>query len=469
MDEQPRGIWPRRAEKRINPTGEFVRRGLRPGDEFQVDPIDESLIFKPAQRIAIFAEAFLPKIDGVTKTAVMVIRHLQQSGREVIVFTPDNDGNTPPNIGPSKVVAVPAMELPFVPETKLGFPSALVNEHLDVFRPDLIQLFSPAILSMAGVWYGSANSLPVIANYQSDLPGYATRYGMDLLANPIRHALRAIHNASHLTLAPTNTVIRQLREWGFERLRLWGRGMDTRRFNPSKRTDEMRRRMLDGRPDDSLILLYVGRIATEKRVELLHDAAMEDGVALAVIGDGERRSEMERYFGEYAHFMGYMFGDELAEAYASADLFAFTGTNETFGQVVTEAMASGLPVLVPNAGGVVDLVWDGMNGYICQESSGDYREKVAYLRDLPEERARMGEMSLAYAQRFPWTKIMEQLEGYYAEAWEINQEMLNQPQVGFFAQQRVEERQQVRMERQQERQERWLERQRDRQVDSKEE
>jgi phosphatidylinositol alpha 1,6-mannosyltransferase len=304
----------------------------------------------------------------------------------------------------------------------------------------------------------------VIANYQSDLPGYATRYGMDLLANPIRHALRAIHNSSHLTLAPTNTVIRQLREWGFERLRLWGRGVDMRRFNPSKRTEEMRRRMLDGRPDDNLILLYVGRIATEKRVELLHDAAKEDGVTLVVVGDGERRDEMENYFGEHAHFMGYLFGDELAEAYASADLFAFTGTNETFGQVVTEAMASGLPVLVPNAGGVVDLVWDGMNGFICQETSEDYREKVVYLRDHPEERDFMGEMSLAYARRMPWTKVMEKLEGYYAEAWEINQEMLNQPQVGFFAQQRVEERQQVRLERQQERQERWQERQRDRQA-----
>lgn len=412
-----------------NPTDEFVQSGLRPGDEFQVTPLDPALIYAPVKRVAIFAEAFLPKIDGVSKTAVLVIRHLQQSGREVIIFTPDNNGNTPEALGPSKVIAVPSLEFPFAPETKVGFPSALVNEHLDEFQPDVIHLFSPAILSMAGVWYGQTHELPIIANYQTDLPGYARRYGFDLFSQPIRRILRGLHNASHLTLAPTHSVIRDLKEWGFERLRLWARGVDTSRFTPEKRSDEMRKRLLAGRPEDSVIVLYVGRLATEKRVELLEEVARLEGVALVIIGDGERRPALEELFGDRAHFAGYLFGEELAAAYASADVFAFTGTNETFGQVVMEAMASGLPVLVPNAGGVVDLVLDGMNGYVCQETAQDFRNKIAILLEHTQERIRMGQLALEYARQHPWTKLMEQLEIYYEEACQINQEMLARSQM----------------------------------------
>ncbi len=407
-----------------NATEKFLAQGLRPGDEFQVQPIDRALIFEPVKRVAIFAEAFLPKIDGVSKTAVLVTRHLQQSGREVIIFTPDNNGNTPEQLGPSQVISVPSVEMPFAPETKVGFPSPIVNIHLDEFKPDLIHLFSPAVLSMAGIWYAQTHELPIVANYQTDLPGYTTQYGLNLLYQPVRTALRAIHNASHLTLAPAHTIIRQLREWGFERLRLWGRGVDTERFSPTRRSDEMRKQLLAGRPDDSLLVLYVGRLAAEKRIDLLTKVAELEGVALTIVGDGEARSDLEMLFGERAYFTGYLFGEELAQAYASADLFAFTGTNETFGQVTMEAMASGLPALVPNAGGVVDLVLDGMNGYICQENPEDFRQKVELLRDAPEKCQMMRQFARIFAEQRPWTTVMEELEKYYGEACTINKEML---------------------------------------------
>lgn len=402
-----------------NATEEFLSRGLQPGSEFTVAPIDPAFKFSTIKRVAIFAEAFLPKIDGVSKTAVLVTRHLQQSGREVIIFAPDINGKTPDSLGPSQVVPVPSFELPGVPETKVGFPSPLVNQYLDKFKPDIIHLFSPAVLSLAGLWYGRNHDLPVIANYQSDLPGYATQYGIDLFSTPIRDGLRALHNNAHLTTVPSHYTIRQLKSWGFERLRFWPRGVDLDRFNPARRSQAMRRRMLAGRPDDSLLVLYVGRLANEKRVDLLLEAAKLDGVALTIVGDGAEREELEELFGDDAHFMGYVFGDELAEVYASADVFAFTGTNETFGQVVTEAMASGLPALVPNAGGVVDHVLDGINGFICQEDAADFRQKIEYLLEHPEHRLRMSEAALAYASQRPWETVMEMLEGYYEEAWHL--------------------------------------------------
>lgn len=413
---------------RRNATDEYVEKGIKAGDEFQVGLIDPDIEIAPVKRVAIFAEAFLPKIDGVSKTAVLVARHLQNTGREVLIFAPDNNGHTPHFLGRSQVISVPSLGLPLVPETKIAIPSLFVTSHLDDFEPDLIHLFSPAILSMAGVLFGQNRRIPIIANYQTDLPGYTHRYGYGVLANPIKDALRVMHNRAHLTLVPSHTIIRQLKDWGFRRLRLWSRGLDWQRFMPEKRSPEMRQRLLAGRPEDSLIVIYVGRLATEKRVELLREVAKMKGIALTIIGDGAEREHLEDLFGGDAHFTGYMFGEDLAQAFASADIFAFTGTNETFGQVVMEAMGSGLPVLVPNSGGVVDLVLDGMNGFICQEDPDDYRNKVAYLRDFPERRHRMSVLALEYARNRPWERLMEELEGHYWEAWRLNQRLITSEQ-----------------------------------------
>jgi glycosyltransferase involved in cell wall biosynthesis len=378
--------------------------------------------------VAIFAEAFLPKIDGVTKTATLVARHLQNTGREVMIFAPHNNGLTPHFLGKSQVIHVPSLQFPAVPETHVALPSPLVISHLDDFQPDLIHLFSPVMLSMVGVLFGKNRRIPVIANYQTDLPGYTARYGYNLLSNPVRDGLRAMHNRAHLTLVPSHTIIRQLKEWSFRRLRLWARGFDSHRFGPDKRSAEMRARLLGGRPDDSLVALYVGRLANEKRVDLLREVGKLPGVALAIVGDGAQREELERMFEGSATFIGSLYGEDLAAAYASADLFAFTGTNETFGQVVMEAMGSGLPVLVPNAGGVVDLVLDWMNGFICQEDPEDFRNKVAYMRDHPEKRQRMAALALEYAHSRPWERLMEELEGHYWEAHRLNQRLITSEQ-----------------------------------------
>jgi len=414
-----------------NPTEEYLKKGIRPGDEFQVGKIDESVKLAPIKRVAVFAESFLPKIDGVAKTAVLVIRHLQNTGREVVIFAPDSAGKTPETVGNSRVITVPSWELPFAPETKVGFPALLVANHLDQFQPDMIHLFSPAVLSVAGVLFGQNRRIPVLANYQTDLPGYAARYGYNLLHNPVRDGLRVMHNRAHLTLVPSHSNIRQLKEWGFRRLRFWARGMDAGRFSPMRRSDAMRKKLLAGRPDDSLLMIYVGRLAPEKRIDLLVEAAKVDGVALTIIGDGVAREELEEKFGDSAHFAGYMFGDELAAAYASADLFTFTGTHETFGQVVMEAMGSGLPVLVPNSGGVVDLVLDGMNGYICQVDPEDYKQKVIKLRDNPVHRQRMAQLALEYALQRPWERLMEELETYYWEAYTLNERLKQSARFAF--------------------------------------
>ena len=392
------------------------------GDEYALEPPDPTITLAPVRRVAIIAEAFLPKVDGVSKTAFLTLRYLQQTGREVMVFAPDT---APPAIGPSQIVALPSLGMPMAPETRMALPSLSVPQLLDDFKPDLIHMFSPALLSVSGMLTAHRLGIPVIANYQTDLPGYSQHYGLQFFANPLREWLRYVHNGCHLTLVPSNYTRQQLREWGFHRLRIWGRGVNSQRFNPNHQSDEWRQHLLNGRDSDSLICVYVGRLANEKRVDLLLEVARMPGVALTIIGDGALRDELETQFaGTGTYFAGYMFGDDLSQAFASADVFVFTGAAETFGQVVQEAMASGLPSVVIDQGGVADLVIEGETGYTCPADPQAFAEAVRRLRDNPALRAQMAFKARQIAANRPWETIMNRLEGHYSEAMQLNERLL---------------------------------------------
>ena len=166
----------------------------------------------------------------------------------------------------------------------------------------------------------------------------------------------------------------------------------------------------------------MGRVAPEQRIDLLIDVARLPGVSLTIIGDGAARHDLEELFaGTDTHFVGYMVGDDLAQAYASSDVFTFAGSNETFGQVVHESMASGLPAVIINEGGITDLIQDGVNGYVCQEDPAAFAEAVKKLRDDTETRKEMGRVSREIAEQRPWDAIMSQLEDYYRLATDLNQ------------------------------------------------
>ncbi|MBN1680135.1 MAG: glycosyltransferase family 1 protein [Anaerolineae bacterium] len=389
------------------------------GREFALKPPDPSVALAPVKRVVIFAEAFLPKIDGVSKSAYLTLRYLQQTGREVLVLAPDI---APPEVGPSRVIALRSFGLPFAPETRVALPSFSVPGYLEEFKPDLIHMFSPALLSVSGMLSGRRQQIPVIANYQTDLPGYTEYYGFTFLSPAMNNWLRYIHNGCHLTLVPSHFTLEQLRERGYRRMRIWGRGVDGERFNPKHYSAEWRKRMLNGRDPDSLLCVYVGRLASEKRVDLLLDVAKTPGVALTIVGDGAVRDELETQFAKTGtYFMGYLLGDDLAHAFASADVFLFPGPTETFGQVVQEAMASGLPAVIINRGGITDLVTPGKTGYICPDDPKVFAEAVRTLRDYPDLRQQMARQARLEAEQRPWEAIMAQLESYYREAVKLNQ------------------------------------------------
>ena len=407
-------------DRQGRPTPEEIGRAF--GEEYALRAPNPEVELAPVKRVAIIAEAFLPKVDGVAKTAWLTLRYLQQTGREVLVFAPDT---APPAVGSSDVVALPSLGLIMAPESRMALPSPAVASRLEEFNPDLIHMFSPALLSVSGMLLGRMRHLPVIANYQTDLPGYTQQYGLHVFTQPMRDWLRFIHNGCHLTLVPSRTTHDQLQAWGYRRLRYWGRGVNCNRFNPAKRSAEWRERLLQGRAPDNLICIYVGRLANEKRVELLLEVARTPGIALTIIGDGARREELEAIFaGTGTHFTGYLLDEELACAFASADLFAFTGPNETFGQVVQEAMASGLPAIVIDQGAVKDLVLEGETGFICPGEPQAFAAAAMRLRDESELRRLMSCRARALALQRPWESVMAELETHYREANVVNDRLL---------------------------------------------
>ncbi len=384
-------------------------------ESIDVASLSTSEITDSVKRVAIFTEAFLPKVDGVSRTALLTIKYLESTGRELIVFAPSP---TLSHISKTPIYGVPSLWLPFYPETRVAPPWMFFLPRLRAFQPDLIHLFSPMGLGCAGMLAGSILNRPVIANYQTDLPAYTRTYGFSSLVGVVIGLLRFIHNGTYLTLAPSGATVQELMRWGFRRVRLWERGVDTRRFTPARRSQEWRRRLLAGRNPDDLLVLYVGRIAKEKHLDTLREIAHEPGVALTLVGGGNHLPEIQRLLGNTGtQFTGYLIGDDLANAFAAADVFVFPGPEETFGQVVLEAMASGLPVIVTNRGGPQTFVEDGRSGYVCPtDDAAAFADRVRRLRDDPALRQRMGQAARQSAECHPWITIMRQLETYYAEA-----------------------------------------------------
>ena len=377
----------------------------------------------PAQRVAIVAEAFLPKVDGVSKSAYLTIRYLQQTGRQALVFAPDISIRS---VGETRVIPMRSTGLRLAPETRIALPSRKIGAYLDEFQPDILHLFSPAWLSLSAVLAARKRGIPIVANFQTDLPGYALEYGLPRFTTRwVWALLRNMHNRCHVNLAPSPYTLHQLQRRGFKRLRIWKRGVSITRYHPQRKSRRWRERLLNGRAPDSLLCIYVGRLAQEKRVRLLREVARMPGVALTIIGDGVDRPHLEAALADTdAHFTGYLFGDELSQAFASADVFLFPALAETFGQVVQEAMASGLPSVVANRGGAADLIVEGVNGFTCAPAEAEFARMVAKFRAEPSLVQKLGQQARRMAEAQPWEKILTELEGHYARAMRLNERYL---------------------------------------------
>jgi glycosyltransferase involved in cell wall biosynthesis len=366
-------------------------------------------------RIAIATEVFLPKIDGITNRLRHTVERLRRSGHEVLVIAPS--GSVAEHAG-ARVVRCPALPFPLYPGLRAGLPDPRIPLELARFRPDVVHAVGPVCLGVWSMLAARALGLPLVASYHTDLPAYLPRYGLGFARALAWPALRALHNAAHVNLCPSQHTHRELEAHGVRNVSLWRGGVDTERFHPKRRDAALRARLSDGSPEAPL-LLYVGRLGAEKSVDSLQ--ALLAGLPqarLAIVGDGPERARLERLFGaRRTVFAGFLRGDELAAAYASADVFVMPSTTETLGFVVLEAMSSGLPVVAANAGGVRDLVRDGSTGVLYDPRHP--AEAIAAVRGLIADgtlRAAYGARARAVAETCGWRSETTRLLASYRHA-----------------------------------------------------
>ncbi|MFJ2515438.1 glycosyltransferase family 4 protein [Streptomyces griseoviridis] len=363
-------------------------------------------------RVVIVTESFPPDVNGVAHCALQTARHLVDRGHTPVVVTPaPAPGHRPDASAPCRVVHVPSLPLPGYPQVRVALPSRRLAATLVEHRPDVVHLASPFVLGVRGMAAAARLGVPAVAVYQTDLAGYARTY-MGAGEAAAWRRIRSVHSAADLTLAPSSAALHDLETHGVPRVRLWRRGVDTARFRPALRDAALRRELA---PDGELIVGYVGRLAPEKQVELLAGVCGLPGVRVVITGDGPSLPALQQEL-PGAVFLGRRTGDELARIFASLDVFAHTGPFETFCQTVQEAMASGVPVVAPAAGGPLDLVAHGRTGLLVPPRDADaVRDAVASLAADPGQRAAFSAAARATVEGRTWAAVGDQLIGHYED------------------------------------------------------
>lgn len=371
-------------------------------------------------RIALFTDTYPQDVNGVARTLGMLVGHAAHHGHEVALVTPRVSAERAE--GSSLHRQLPGIPIPIYPELQLA--RGLDGEgrrRLREFAPQVVHVATESTVGFSGRTWAQRHGVPLITSFHTNFPAYLRGYGMGALEPLVWRYLRWFHARSRVTLCPSQATLEDLRSHGFhDRIRIWSRGVDTDLFTPARRSAEARHRLA---PGAQRILLYVGRLAAEKRVDVVMEAfrtvrhRVGPGIALVFVGDGPQAGTLRARAPEGVHFTGFLRGLELAEAYAAADVFVFPSETETFGNVCLEALASGVPAVVADRGGVRETVIPGRTG--VRVPPGDvqgFAEACARLLGDERERRRlaMGAREEALARR--WDAVLDGVLDTYAES-----------------------------------------------------
>jgi glycosyltransferase involved in cell wall biosynthesis len=307
------------------------------------------------------------------------------------------------------------VRFPLYPELRVGPPTISTYHQLKAFNPDVAHFIHPVLIGVPGILMAKRLGIPTLASFHLDVARLTHHFNIGFIEPLTDLFTRIVFNAADYSLAPSRLIQREMLDLGVKRVGLWRRGVDAEKFNPRFRNADMRAMLSDGHPEDT-ILVYVGRISSEKQIDHIKPVLERvPGTRLAIVGDGPARADLEKTFeGTPTKFMGYMTGQALSEAYASADIFVFPSALETFGLVVVEAMAAGLPVVASRVGGVRDVVAEGRTGYTFDV--GDIDALVEGARQIAVNReriAQMGREARAFAETQTWPAMMDEVIDLY--------------------------------------------------------
>lgn len=371
-------------------------------------------------RIAIFSEVYWPMVSGVGVTLDRLTRELFARGHAVRVYSASYA--LPPGVPDRpEVHRSPSIPLFLYPDVQWAFPKQRdVTADLALFRPDVVHVATEFALGLAGVKAAEQLGIPIIASAHTDYQKYAQRYGVGFVLQMGWIYLRWFYQHAEQVLVPSRIYEGYLNSRGVEHTGLWTRGVDPGEFHPRFRSEPYRARFGVG-PGD-LLVSYIGRLAKEKDIERLVAGwqALRDrrGTAqLVLVGRGPMEEELRQRAIPGIHLVGLLSGRELAEAYASADLFVFPSSTETFGNSLLEAMASGVPSLGVAAGGVLEFAEHHRNAWlVAAHDTGALTDALGELMSDPELRATLARGGLLTAESRQWGRIYDQLLLDYARA-----------------------------------------------------
>ncbi|RZS58506.1 glycosyltransferase family 4 protein [Sphaerotilus mobilis] len=370
-------------------------------------------------RIACVTETYPPEVNGVAVTLARVVEGLVARGHVLDLLRPCQadetaTGDRPVSVDGLLLHRLPGLPIPGYRDLRMGLPAARRLRRLwRIERPDIVHIATEGPLGESALRAARSLGLPVSSDFRTNFDAYSDHYGIGFLRRPITAWLRHFHNRCDATMAPTEALRHTLADQGYRQLHVVTRGVDTERFQPARRSDALRAQW--GAGADDVVVLHVGRVAAEKNLAVLSAAfeaiaAQVPGARLVVVGDGPQRGELQARHPDVV-FTGQQRGDDLARHYASADLFVFASLTETFGNVTTEAMASGLAIAAYDHAAAGQLVEPGVEGLLA--APGDERAFVAQAlslaRDLPRCRA-MGRHARQRAEGLGWDAIVARFE-----------------------------------------------------------
>lgn len=372
----------------------------------------------PPKRVALFTGAYNHIADGVSLTLNRLVDHLERDGVSVRVFAPTVDD--PPIDHAGQLIPVPSLPLPGRSDYRftMGLTPS-VSSALEDFDPTLVHIATPDLLGRQALSFAQNRGTPVVASYHTHFSSYLKYYHLDLLESALWSYLRHFYNQCEQIYVPSRAMAEILQKHGItDGLRLWQRGVNTDRFHPKYRSPSWRQ--VHGLSDNEVVVTFVSRLVWEKGVDVYADVIrrLEDrGIPhrSMVVGDGPARAELEDQLPNTV-FTGFLEGEDLAQAYASSDVFLFPSDTETFGNVTLEAMASGLPAVCAEAVGSRDLVEDKTTGLLCPpEDTEAFVEATRRLILDTTLRERMSTAAHERAQEFTWSTILERINSYYDE------------------------------------------------------
>ena len=362
-------------------------------------------------KLTLVTETFPPEINGVAMTLHRLVTGLSARGHAVEVVRPRQSKTDTPAAEPFSEMLVPGLPLPGYPELKIGLPVySRLKSRWRASPPDLVHVATEGPLGFAAVHAARSLGLPVTSGFHTNFHAYSRHYGVGFIRQAGFAYLRYFHNLTRCTFAPSADVVDTLAAAGLRNVRLLGRGVDTALFDPRRRDDALRASW--GAAPETPVALYVGRLAPEKNLALVVAAwtalrATLPGLRLVLVGDGPSRRDLAQRYPDI-HYAGVRRGEDLARHYASGDMFLFASITETFGNVVTEALASGLVVVTYDYAAGRAHVLDGENGFLAAyDQAADFQAAAARAAAARTRWPALRDAARATALGLSWDGIVD--------------------------------------------------------------